>query len=211
MAMINTGASPITVIPNMEHPMKSSYQEGTEVHTLEEYIDDICTLLEYGELWHKKSANECRELGIRGPGRWHEAEADGDNSVHMGLRKILEDRVRYVPKINIKELEEAEQYKIKNLEAYKMHFMKWIEHEKKLIHCLNKAVAMSRDVDSDLYEKLWCIKKESENEKMRVKMVQLNFDFADWNKPYLLYCSRIIHKYFEHEYKQGDMIDFNLG
>ena len=79
------------------------------------------------------------------------------------------------------------------------------------LQCLNQAIHKSRTVDIQIYNELICLQKEVQDEKMRARMAHDSLEFAGWNPHDISVKSMLIHKYFEHEHKDGGEININLG
>lgn len=174
-------------------------------------LDDICTYLVEGEAWHLKAANECRKIAIRGLGRWHDAESKGDKKLLDHFVKMLGDRLQYYAKIAYQHVDKAQQMSIRNLDDFKQHFNDWIDREERFIDVLNFAVKGSGAVDMELYQCLCKMVKEVQDESMRARMVYDNLEFGGWMPHDISVKSKWLHEYFEHGYKQGEDINFNLG
>lgn len=174
-------------------------------------LDDICTYLYCGMHWHIKAANASRKILVRGFGRWHDCEAKGDFCCLKKLKKIVQDKLGYDPKVDMQMVSKAEAYTMNNLEDFKNHFRIWENNEMELIGCLNKAIHASRTIDIQIYKELMCLAKEVQDEKMRACMVKDSLAFGGWNTHDISIKSMIIHKYFEHEHEDGGEININLG
>lgn len=177
---------------------------------LQKYLDEIATYLAEGEAWHRTAANECRKLFVRGWGRWHEAEAQCDEKSQICLAKLARDMLQYAPVIDSSFLVRANAYTIKDLDAFKLHHNQWIEREQMLIMALNNAIEQSRAIDIKVYHFLCDLAEEVQNEKMRVELVKGRMGLSAWNGHDIGVVSMVLHKYFECEYKGGE-IDFNIG
>lgn len=173
-------------------------------------LNHIATYLSEGEAWHRRAANECRKMFIRGLGRWHEAESKEDEKALICLSKLLQDNIKYSPVVDSTIVANAEKLVMASPADFKAHFNYWLERENKLIMALNAAINESRAINIELYEKLCGIQKEVQNEAMRIEMVYGRFDFAGWNGHDIGVCSKWLHEYFEKEY-DGGCIDFNIG
>lgn len=180
-------------------------------HALGLELDHICSYLAMGEMWHRKAANECRKLALRGFGRWHEAESCGDADSLTCLSKLVMDKLMYAPKLDMQMVGKAESYSMNNIGDFKAHFSMWSENESELIECLNKAINLSRAMDIELYNKLCHITDEVQNEKMRIRLAHDRLNLGGWQGHDLGVVSMVMHSYFQNEHKQGSMIDLNLG
>lgn len=181
-----------------------------EHHELKTKLDHIATMLAKGEVWHKKSANECRKIGVRGVGRFHDAEGMHDAIELFEMTKILYDKMGYAPKVNYQHLEKADMYTIATHTDFKRHFMIWIDHEKEFIKLLLETLPHTM-VDMELYEKVAKLTKSVQDEKFRVELVKNSFEFVGWNPHDISVKSKWLHDYFENEWKIGDEVDFNIG
>lgn len=174
-------------------------------------LNDICTYLVEGQAWHLKAANECRGIAIRGIGRWHDKEAEGDFNALDPLVKLLGDRLNFKAKIAYPRVERSQNFEIRNIEEFAKHFHVWIDRENEFLKALNFAVSKSGAVDMSLYQCLCKLTKEVQDEAMRARMVYDSMDFAGWNPHDISVKSKWIHEYFEHDYKPGEDINFNIG
>lgn len=185
-------------------------KDDPEVSELYMALNEICTCMSEGEIWHRKSANECRRMAVRGWGRWHDAESCGDKRIHDKLDKILMDKLMFTPEIDNKMVERANNYMISNMGEFKSHHKHWVDREESLIMALNIAIRKAGSVDMELYQELCCIIKEVQNEVMRVKMTYARLDMGGWTGQDIGVCSKWIHDYFDKEY-DGEDINFNIG
>lgn len=174
-------------------------------------LDAICNYLQNGYIWHKKAANQCRKIYIRGWGRWHDEEAKCDSNTLLCLEKVLWDKLKFSPTYDVARFEKASVITINNLEDFKNHHLAWKQREDAFISTLNKAMEKARGIDIEVYKKLMCILEEVQCERMRLDMAYDRLTFAGWNTHDIGVCSMIIHKYFECEHKDGHDINFNIG
>ena len=144
---------------------------------LKQYLDRITVSLEEGALWHKKAANECRNFGVRGLGRWHDCEAAGDFETLVCLEKLLGDNVNYY-KTSRPELDVVSGVNIRNQQELKAHFASWRNRELVTTDAIASAIPLMREENIELYEKLCCIQKEIQNEIVSVLRVHDSFEFA---------------------------------
>lgn len=179
--------------------------------SLDDALDHIYTYLMEGQIWHERMANQCRKICIRGWGRWHEAEALGDICCSMKLNKIIMDKLWYTPKLDVTKLDKPSKDTLSGIKDLNTHHKVWIEREEKLIHCLNYAIHEAREKDIELYKKLMCLQEEVQNEKMRVELIMGRLSLKPDDGHDIGVISKCLHEYFEHEYKQGEPIDFNVG
>jgi hypothetical protein len=189
----------------MEHKTHSEAKKA-----LCEHIDAICSYLSAGSHWHRKAANASRKIGIRGFGRWHDCEAEGDFCCLEKLNKIVFDKLKHEPVINMEMSVNAEGYTMNSLDCFKRHFKLWVSNENELIDRLNDAIHHARTVDMQIYNCLVGLCDEVQSEIMRATMARDSLDFAGWNPHDISVKSRWIHEYFEHEHEGGD-ININLG
>jgi len=178
---------------------------------LNDALNYICSYLNAGYTWHKRIANQCRKIHIRGWGRWHDCEADGDSDHLICLEKLLMDKLKYAPTIDMKRAEMASTAKLDNLNDFKDHHRTWKKHEQEGIAALNYAVNASRSVDIEVYYKMCALLDEAQKEVMRLEMAYDRLEFGGWMGHDIGVCSMIVHKYFELEHKDGHDINFNLG
>lgn len=175
--------------------------------TLQEHLNEICSYLIEGEIWHRRAANSARMNALRGWGRWHDAESCGDSEALMCLEKILVDHLDFIPTYYQDNVIKAMKYTITDIKG---HHREWAEREDRLIMSLNGAIEEARMVSMCLYDKLCKLQHETQNERMRIDMIYKRLDLAGWNGHDMGVCSMVLHKYFEHEYDGGE-IDINLG
>ena len=174
-------------------------------------LDEICTYLYCGAHWHLKAANACRKILIRGFGRWHDCEAKGDFCALLKLEKVTQDKLGYMPKVDMEMVSKAELYTMNSMEDFKNHFRMWEANESELIECLNHAIHKSRTIDIQVYQALMCLEKEVQDERMRAKMAKDSLMFGGWSGHDISVKSKWIHEYFEHTHKDGEDININLG
>lgn len=201
---MNIGANPAM---NPGHEM--SHDEAKK--HLFMHLDDICTYLYCGTHWHLKAANACRKVLVRGFGRWHDCEAKGDFCQLERLEKVMQDKLGYMPHIDMEMVSKAEMYTMNTMEDFKNHFKLWERNEMELIECLNQAIHASRTIDIQTYKELMCLTDEVQDEKMRASMVKDSLAFGGWNGHDISVKSKWIHEYFEHQHKDGEDININLG
>lgn len=175
------------------------------------HLDDIITYLYAGAHWHLRAANFSRKNLVRGFGRWHDCEAKGDFCEIEKLEKIVQDKLGYMPRVDMQVVSKAEAYTMPDMNAFKAHFDLWEHNESELIECLNHAIHKSRTVDIQIYKCLICLAEEVQDEKMRACMVRDSLAFGGWMPHDISVKSMVIHKYFEHEHKDGEDININLG
>lgn len=178
---------------------------------LNDAFDKIVTYLTDGAIWHKRIANQERKIGIRGPGRWNDEEGKGDYCSSSKLEKLLGDNLDYYPNIDTKSFETSVRVVLNNIDDFKASFETWIRREDDLISVLNYAINETRVLDIQIYDCLCCLLKEVQNEKTIIKKLHKRLELAKWGEHDVGIVSMIIHEFFECEYKQGDMIDFNIG
>jgi hypothetical protein len=173
-------------------------------------MDNVCTSFLEGELWHERSANECRKISFRGGGRWHEAEAYGDFENRLCIEKILRDRLNYAPNIDMNAAARAVTYTLTDIRGLQQHFEAWLKREEMFIQTLGEAVRQSALIDIEIYNKLCEMLKEVQTETMRVMLCGKRLEMAGWNTHDIGVCSMIIHKYYE-EHPHCQEGNVNLG
>ena len=118
---------------------------------MHESLDKIVSCLSCGEAWHRKAANECRKLGIRGFGRWHDQEAECDQRTLAELQKLMRDNLQYAPKVDSTHRAKAEHGTMEGIQCFKGHFGHWKEREGVLLDALTTAIPLMRDENIQLY------------------------------------------------------------
>lgn len=196
--------------PGMNPGHDEMSHEETRNHLLS-HLDDICTYLSAGSHWNMRAANASRKLAVRGFGRWHDCAAKSNFCTLDCLEKIVGDKLGHMPKIDMQMVSKAEMYNMANMNDFKAHFKMWMDMQHELIECLNHAIHKSRTIDMQIYQKLCCMADEAQDEKMRIRMVHDNLDFGGWNGHDISVKSKWIHEYFEHQHKEGEPININLG
>lgn len=174
------------------------------------HLDHICTMLAKGEVWHKKAANECRKIGMRGMGRYHDAEGMTDAIELFEMGKILCDKMHYYGRVDYTVVAHADTYNIANNADFKRHFGIWDAAEKELAAKITEFLPHAM-VDMDLYKKLTHILHNVQNEIFRLNIVKNSLEFAGWNPHDISVKSKWLHDYFENTWKLGCDIDFNIG
>lgn len=200
---------PYATNPGQDMKVHEMSRDEKEKH-LWMHLNDIATYLWVGEAWHEKTANECRKIGIRGWGRWHEAESHYDGQERCALNKLMCDKLDYAPDVDMGMVDKAIKYTMSSAADFKVHHQVWLDREEHFILCLNNAIKLSPEFDMELYRKLCCMVDEVQNEAMRVKLVVMRLDLAGWNGHDIGVCSKWLHEYFEKEYS-GGVIDINIG
>jgi hypothetical protein len=199
------------------HPTNQIHSQSSQMNAINHNLDEIITFLTEGELWHRRSASESRRFFVRGWGRWHDAEAECDSKSLQSLHKLIGDipTIKHLPTTDSQIIISAQGYKFSEtklredfINQFTQHHNDWISREKKLITCLNSTAKMANDYDTKLYKALLCLKEEVENEKFRVENMLGRMWLTGWSD--IGYVSKVLHDYFEHEYK-GGLIDFNVG
>lgn len=178
--------------------------------TLQQHLNTIATYFSEGAAWHRRAANECRKLHIRGWGRWHEAEALYDFKAHLELEKLVRDNLQYAPVADVNYLVRAYAFTIDSMEGFKAHHQSWIDRENLFTQALMAAIEDSRSINIEVYKCLCCIAEEVQNEAMRVAWVHESMAMTGWNPHDLSVKSKWLHDYFECHY-DGGKIDFNIG
>lgn len=199
---------------NMSNPMNPERKEiNFEEIKKELYVllDEICTYLSASAHWNMKAANASRRLSVRGFGRYHDCCAKESFCALDCLEKIVGDKFGYTPKVNMQEVTHAEMYNMANFNDFKSHFKMWMDMEEELAECLYYASREAKKVDVQIYEKLFCMAEKAQNDKMRIRMIYDNLEFAAWNPHDISIKSMIIHDYFEHKHGADEEINLNLG
>ena len=173
-------------------------------------LDKIVSYLSCGEAWHRRVANECRKLGVRGMGRWHDAEAVGDQKILSALQKELRDYLKHAPAIDSTTRAKSEEVTMEGLKCFQAHFNIWLDREKQLCHEVTLAIGHMREVNITIYRTLLDLKEEVQNEMFRLEHAFNSFQFAGWEGHDITVKSKWIHDYFEKDY-DGGCIDFNIG
>jgi hypothetical protein len=192
------------------NPMQMNPHSDGKYELFEE-LDKIGTYLDAGCHWHLQAANASRKMLIRGFGRWHDCEAKGDFCELEKLKKVVQDKLGHDIKIDMDIVTKAEAYTMNNMEDFKNHFKIWDNNESELIECLNHAIHESRTIDIQIYKCLMALEDEVQDEVMRARMAKDSLAFGGWNPHDISVKSMLIHKYFEHEHKDGGDININLG
>jgi len=179
-------------------------------HSLVDNLNKIINGLTKQEFWSKRVANQCRILNLRGWGRWLDCESDFASDEIICLEKICVDKLGYTPKLDFTKLVDT-QISLADITAFKGIFEAWENYKQALIDTVNLAIKETASVDIQLYKKLICLADRLQDDKVRIRMCYNRLNMADWGKHDLMIVSMVIHKYFEHEHKQGDNYNFNLG
>ena len=195
--------------PQTEKHRHMSHEENMK--NLHKYLDEIATYLYAGAHWHLRAANYSRKNKIRGFGRWHDCEAKGDFCALMKLEKIVNDKLGYMPLVDMADVAKAEAYEMPDANSFRMHFDIWEHNEKELVECLNHAIHAVRAADIQIYKELLRLAEEVQDEIMRSQMAKDSLTFGGWNPHDISIKSMLIHKYFEEEHSEGSEININLG
>ena len=173
-------------------------------------MDKVCTSLFEGEVWHGRSANECRKIAVRGFGRWHDSEAECDMKSRLCLEKLLRDRLGYATSVDTSVAAKPAAYSINGASGLKNHLEAWMRREEEFAETLSEAVRMAATVDICIYKELCCLAEEVQSEAMRVKMCGMRLDMAGWNGHDIGIVSMILHKHFE-EHPHDKYVNVNIG
>jgi len=98
-----------------------------------------------------------------------------------------------------------------NMADFQAHFKMWWDREQELVGALNAAIAEAAQVNVCLYKELLCILTEVQDEQMRLEMCYNSLEFGGFHPHDVSVKSKWLHDYFEHEYKNGQPINFNIG
>jgi hypothetical protein len=175
-------------------------------------MDEVVTGLATGEMWHEKAANEFRKIGVRGFGRWSDAESKGDYKSRVCLEKLLRDYMDYSPMIDMAKVAESATMSMGGMQDLKKVLQYWYAQEMKYLEALNMAFPMAAQMNICIYKELVCLTEEVQNEAMRVKLCINRLDLAGWAGHDIGVVSMILHEFFEsHEGDDLRYINVNLG
>lgn len=197
----------VNMYPSQTNP------QGTPTNStkpeFENLLDEISAFLHDGFHWHKRVANQCRKIAIRGWGRIHDQQSKCDAEELIDFEKLLMDKLNYAPTEYPNK--ESHIYNINTLDDFKQHHIDWIKRETAIIPTFNKAINEARSIDIEVYEKLCCILKRVQGEKMRVHMLYDRLEMAGWNTHDIGVCSKWLHEQAENGDISGHDINSNIG
>ena len=185
----------------MENQLKETHAD---------YINHICTFLASAEAWHAKMGNECRKMGVRGLGRYHDAESMISAVALYDLKRILTDKLHYNAVIDYNNVAQSESYSVATNADFKKHFTTWIKNKQDLSDKIQGFMPHAM-IDMQLYKKMLDILHNVQNSIFRANQVVKSFEFGGWNAHDISVKSKWLHHYFEENWKFGDVIDFNIG
>lgn len=174
-------------------------------------IEDVCVALIIAEAWHARAANECRGIGIRGWAKWHQNESLLHKACLDKLTKTLQDKLEFVPRIDVPELQKINQFEMNNLDDFIEHHFEWIEREKRFNKMLISPLKESKKINRELHEQLEKLEAEAQHQIALVKRVFKNLKTADFMGHHIIVVSKWMEDYFDYEYCFGDKINFNIG
>lgn len=178
---------------------------------LYEVFDHICTCLAEGAMWHMKSANECRNIALKGYGEWHAEESRSDNKTYGEFYQILHDKINFTPNINVAEIDKVNDYKISSLDEFKEHHVKWIKKEESFVKAMNIAIDKVATVDMELYNTLCDMVEDVQGEISLVKYSYDSLAFAEWMGHDVSIKSKYLYDYFTKEHRRGRRINFRIS
>jgi hypothetical protein len=175
-------------------------------------INQIAAYLSYGFDAHRKLANELRGLPKRrGYARWHEAEAEEDALYRLSFDKLVRDNIGYTPAVDANYVATAAGIQVPDETAFQRHFTDWIAREDKFLTAIMAGINAARDEDVALYNLLCNMAGMVKNERIRAKWVYDGLVYVGWQPHHIAVESLVLHEYFEHKWKPGEPIDFNVG
>lgn len=174
-------------------------------------LDEACSMIVDSEAWHAKAANQCRGLGIRGWGKWHDMESILHKKCLDKLAKLLQDKLDFTPELNLKRLEKIDMFQIENLDDFIKHHRQWIEREERFNDALTVPLKTSKKVNRALHEQLEKLEEEAQHQIALVKRTYKNIEFAEFMTHHILVVSKWMEDYFDYDYIPGSKIKFNIG
>lgn len=174
-------------------------------------LDEVCVMIIESEAWHARAANECRSLGLRGWGKWHDKESLIHKKCLDKLVKLLQDKMDFTPELNLTRLEKINQFQIDNIDDFIKHHFEWMEREKKFNEALIQPLKESKKINRELHEQLENLEYEAQHQIGLVKRVFKNIKFAQFLPHHIVVVSYWIEDYFDYEYEPHKPINFRIG
>lgn len=174
-------------------------------------LDQVAAMLIQNEAWHARAANQCRNIGVRGWGKWHDKESLIHKLCLDKTSKLLQDKLNFTPEPNLKGLQEINQFTIRNLDDFIDHHFEWIGREEEFNEVLSYPLQKSKAINRELHERLEALEEEAQRQIALVKMVFKRIKFANFMTHDIAIVSRFIEDYFDYEYVLGCPIKFNIG
>ena len=167
------------------------------------------TSLTEGEIWHERSALCAYNLGFRGLGRWHEAEATGDSKARRALSKYILDNFRLLPAADLSQSSRAASYSFTDKGQLQNHLTQWMSRESGYATQVKDHIARLGGAKQYTAYKMLCeYLCELENESLYVRILAENLSFGNSDHHTgIIMCK--LHEYFEKEYS-GGKIDFTI-
>lgn len=170
-------------------------------------VDEICSELTKGSLWHGSSALCMRSDAFRGFGELHERMSCHDHKKKLSLEKISGDRLKHRPRTNLMNAQKDADYTFDTVQHLRNHFDEWIKREKHYEHYINEAVGLARSINALAYEELYCLLKDVQEEITRVEFLIRRLNSGGWSGHDVCYVSELYHKHFEN----GGSMDITLS
>jgi len=184
--------------------------QNPQGNNFNELMDEICTALFDGELYHERAGNEFRKSALRGFGRWCDAESKGDYESRVCLEKLLRDRLSYAPVIDTANAQKSTSFTINGIQGLKPALEMWLKREEEFAETLTEAVRMAATVDICIYKELCCLLDEVQTEAMRVRLCGMRLDLSGWNGHDVGIVSYLLHEHFE-KHPDDKYVNVNLG
>jgi len=178
-------------------PYDMNETDVRDINNFYNLMDKVCTELFIGEIWHERAGNEFRKTGLRGWGRWADAEAHGDMKTRLCIEKLLRDYCDYAVTIDATDAQRAMAYTMNGATALKSTLELWHKREIEFIDILNKAIMSSAINNISIYKELVRLADEVQGEATRVKMCMKRLELAGYNPHDIGIVSMILHKHYE--------------
>ena len=174
-----------------------------------ELLDDVCTDLLIGELWHGRAADQYRKIALRGFARWAECEALGDAKCRIALSKLLIDKCGYSPIIDVSNLHDSISFEYDNVSQLRKLLETWMLREQDLAKRLTPVMKMASEYDIEIYRELMRLTDEVQQEAFRVKMVGMRLEGAQWDLHDIYVVNKHLHDWFESN-PDSKTLDFSV-
>lgn len=142
-------------------------------------LNQIFSTLYAGQMFHMRSAEQTRKLGLTGWSLWHEHESQVDVDYMVKLSELLTDKMKMDFSINTDELMTAYNYRPNgNLEA---HHKYWYDREKSFCAKIKEAIKQLDYQDVDIYSLLLAKLGDVQNEMLHIDKINKELTNTAYN------------------------------
>jgi len=176
---------------------------------LQRSLNQICTFLAEGNIWHGRAADELRKMpNRRGYARMHESQAAHDARVSLDLHKDIRDILHFTPALDMAYAGKAAIYVIQDFNAFKRHFGDWENRENAYHDAAFEAIEAVRGTDIQIYTRMCQLARHFQEEAWRAAYIFSCLDEEGWGKHHVAVVSKWLH---DHDEARPGSLDFNIG